>query len=76
LSCWLIRLFTDATLMSVVGATDFIEAMNNAIKDPVWAGPTIMLTGCVFAGVFYFVFRFGMARYSAHIERVLAKGPK
>jgi general L-amino acid transport system permease protein len=71
-----IGLFMDTTLISVVGATDFLEAMNNAIKDPVWAGPTIMVTGYVFAGVFYFVFCFGMARYSAHIERVLAKGRK
>ena len=71
-----IGLFMDTTLISVVGATDFLEAMNNAIKDPVWAGPTIMVTGYVFAGVFYFAFCFGMTRYSAHIERVLAKGRK
>jgi general L-amino acid transport system permease protein len=71
-----IGLFMDTTLISVVGATDFLEAMNNAIKDPVWAGPTIMATGYVFAGIFYFVFCFGMARYAAHIERVLAKGRK
>jgi general L-amino acid transport system permease protein len=71
-----IGLFMDTTLISVVGATDFLEAMNNAIKDPVWAGPTIMVTGYVFAGIFYFVFCFGMARYSAHIERVLVKGRK
>jgi general L-amino acid transport system permease protein len=69
-----IGLFMDTTLISIVGATDFLEAMNNAIKDPVWAGPTIMVTGYVFAGIFYFIFCFGMARYSAHIERVRAKG--
>ncbi len=69
-----IGLFMDTTLVSVVGVTDFLEAMNNAIKDPVWAGPTIMVTGYVFAGVFYFCFCFGMARYSAHVERILAKG--
>ena len=51
-----IGLFMDTTLISVVGATDFLEAMNNAIKDPVWAGPTIMVTGYVFAGIFYFCF--------------------
>jgi general L-amino acid transport system permease protein len=71
-----IGLFMDTTLISVVGATDFLEAMNNAIKDPVWAGPTTMVTGYVFAGIFYFAFCFGMARYSAHIERVLARGRK
>jgi general L-amino acid transport system permease protein len=71
-----IGLFMDTTLISVVGITDFLQAMNNAIKDPVWAGPTIMVTGYVFAGIFYFCFCFGMARYSAHVERILAKGRK
>ena len=71
-----VGLFMDTTLVSVVGVTDFLEAMNNAIKDPVWAGPTIMVTGYVFAGIFYFCFCYGMARYSAHVERILAKGRK
>ncbi len=71
-----VGLFMDTTLVSVVGVTDFLEAMNNAIKDPVWAGPTIMMTGYVFAGIFYFCFCYGMARYSAHVERILAKGRK
>ena len=51
-----IGLFMDTTLVSIVGVTDFLEAMNNAIKDPVWSGPTIMVTGYVFAGIFYFCF--------------------
>ena len=51
-----IGLFMDTTLVSVVGVTDFLEAMNNAIKDPVWAGPTIMVTGYVFAGDLLFLF--------------------
>ena len=71
-----IGLFMDTTLVSVVGVTDFLEAMNNAMKDPVWAGPTIMVTGYAFAGMFYFCFCYGMARYSAHIERILAKAHK
>ena len=71
-----IGLFMDTTLVSVVGITDFLQAMNNEIKDPVWAGPTIMVTGYAFAGIFYFCFCFAMARYSAHVERILAKGRK
>jgi general L-amino acid transport system permease protein len=71
-----IGLFMDTTLISVVGATDFLDAMNNAIKDPAWAGPTIMVTGYVFAWIFYFCFSYGMARYSAHVERILAKARK
>jgi general L-amino acid transport system permease protein len=71
-----IGLFMDTTLVSVVGVNDFLEAMNNAIKDPVWAGPTIMVTGYVFAGVFYFCFCYGIARYSTHVERILARDRK
>ena len=69
-----VGLFMDTTLVSIVGATDFLEAMNNAFKDPAWSGPTIMATGYVFAGMFYFVVDYGMTRYSAFVERKLAKG--
>jgi general L-amino acid transport system permease protein len=69
-----VGLFMDTTLISVVGVTDFLEAMNNAFKDPAWSGPTIMATGFAFAGMFYFSFCYGMARYSAFLERMLTKG--
>jgi len=71
-----VGLFMDTTLVSIVGLADFLEAMNNAMKDPAWSGPTIMPTGYVFAGVFYFMFCFGMTRYSAFVEGKLAKGRK
>lgn len=69
-----VGLFMDTTLVSIVGVTDFLEAMNNAFKDPVWSGPTIMATGYVFAGLFYFAACYGMTRYSAFVERSLARG--
>ncbi len=71
-----VGLFMDTTLVSIVGVTDFLEAMNNAFKDPAWSGPTIMATGYVFAGMFYFAACYGMTRYSAFVERKLAKGQK
>ena len=71
-----VGLFMDTTLVSIVGVTDFLEAMNNAFKDPAWSGPTIMATGYVFAGMFYFAACYGMSRYSAYVERLLAKGRK
>jgi general L-amino acid transport system permease protein len=71
-----VGLFMDTTLVSIVGVTDFLEAMNNAFKDPAWSGPTIMATGYVFAGMFYFAACYGMTRYSASVERRLAKGQK
>jgi general L-amino acid transport system permease protein len=69
-----IGLFMDTTLVAIVGMTDFLAAMDNAFKDANWSGPTILATGYVFAGMFYFVFCFGMARYSAYLESRLAKG--
>jgi len=69
-----IGLFMDTTLVAIVGMTDFLAAMDNAFKDANWSGPTILATGYGFAGMFFFVFCFGMARYSAFIEAKLAKG--
>jgi general L-amino acid transport system permease protein len=69
-----IGLFKDTTLVSVVGVLDFLETMQNAFKDIVWSGPTIQTTGYAFAAMFYFVFCYAMARYSAATERRLAAG--
>ena len=69
-----IGLFKDTTLVAIVGMTDFLAAMDNAFKDTVWSGPTILPTGYVFAGLFYFVFCYAMSRYSAAMERRLAVG--
>ncbi len=69
-----IGLFKDTTLVAIVGMTDFLAAMDNAFKDTVWSGPTILPTGYVFAALFYFVFCYAMSRYSAAMERRLAVG--
>jgi general L-amino acid transport system permease protein len=69
-----IGLFKDTTLVAIVGMVDFLAAMDNAFKDAAWSGPTILPTGYVFAGLFYFVFCYGMSRYSAAMERRLAVG--
>ncbi|MGD1036375.1 MAG: amino acid ABC transporter permease [Roseiarcus sp.] len=69
-----IGLFKDTTLVAIVGMVDFLAAMDNAFKDTAWSGPTILPTGYVFAGLFYFVFCYGMSRYSAAIERRRAVG--
>ena len=69
-----IGLFKDTTLVAIVGMVDFLAAMDNAFKDTVWSGPTILPTGYVFAGLFYFVFCYAMSRYSAAMERRLAVG--
>ncbi len=69
-----IALFKDTTLVAIVGIFDFLRTVDTARLDPEWAGPTITATGYVFAALFYFVFCFGMSRYSIAIERDLARG--
>ena len=69
-----IALFKDTTLVSIVGIFDFLRTVDTARLDPEWAGPTITATGYVFAALFYFVFCFGMSRYSLSVERDLSRG--
>lgn len=69
-----IGLFKDTTLIASIGAFDFLKAVETRRIDPAWAGPTISATGYIFAAAFYFVFSFGMARYSLMMERRLSVG--
>jgi general L-amino acid transport system permease protein len=69
-----IGLFKDTTLVAIVGIFDFLRTVDTARLDPEWAGPTISTTGYLFAAMFYFVFCFGMSRYSLAMERRLAAG--
>jgi general L-amino acid transport system permease protein len=69
-----IGLFKDTSLVSIVGVNDFLAALDNAMRDPAWAGPTIFPTGYAFAALFYFVCCYAMSRYSAATERRLGQG--
>jgi general L-amino acid transport system permease protein len=69
-----IGLFKDTTLVAVVGIFDLIRTIEASRIDPNWAAPTISYTGYAFAALFYFVFCYGMSRYSLGVERRLAAG--
>ena len=71
-----IALFKDTTLVAIVGIFDFLRAVETRRLDPEWAGPTISTTGYVFAALFYFLFCWGMSRYSLYMERKLAAGKR
>lgn len=71
-----IGLFKDTTLVAIVGIFDFMRAIEASRVDPNWAAPTINATGYAFAGLFYFVFCWGMSRYSLGVERRLAAGDR
>jgi general L-amino acid transport system permease protein len=69
-----IGLFKDTTLVAIVGIFDLIRTIEASRVDPNWSAPTINATGYAFAAMFYFVFCWGMSRYSIAVERRLAAG--
>jgi len=69
-----IGLFKDTTLVLIVAIFDFLGQLRAAFTDPNWATPTTLYTGFAFAGVVYFMFCYGMSRYSLFLERRAATG--
>ena len=69
-----IGLFKDTTLVLIVSIFDFLGQIRAAFSDPDWATPSTLFTGFAFAGIVYFLFCFGMSRYSLFVERHLATG--
>jgi general L-amino acid transport system permease protein len=66
-----IGLFKDTTLVMIVAIFDFLGQLRAAFADPNWSTPVTLFTGFAFAGIVYFVFCFGMSRYSLFVERRL-----
>ena len=66
-----IALFKDTSLVSIVALFDLLGQLRASFADPVWATPTTLFTGFAFAGTIYFVFCFGMSRYSLFVEHRL-----
>jgi general L-amino acid transport system permease protein len=69
-----IGLFKDTTLVMIVALFDLLGQIRAAFSDPAWATPTTLFTGFAFAGIIYFVFCFGMSRYSMFVERRTSAG--
>jgi general L-amino acid transport system permease protein len=66
-----ISLFKDTSLVSIVALFDLLGQLRAAFSDPAWATPTTLFTGFAFTGIIYFVFCFGMSRYSLFVENRL-----
>lgn len=69
-----IGLFKDTTLVVIIGLLDPLGIGMAAVATTEWAGLSTELY--VFIGVFFFVFCFGMSRYSLHLEKKLHTGHK
>jgi len=66
-----IALFKDTSLVSIVALFDLLGQLRASFSDPAWATPTTLFTGFAFTGIIYFVFCFGMSRYSLFVENRL-----
>lgn len=70
-----IGLFKDTTLVLIIALFDVLGMIQlRGGKDIEWYGPTHATTGYVFATIIFFIFCFGMSRYSIHMERKLHRG--
>lgn len=67
-----IGLFKDTTLVSVIGLLDPLGLSNSIRADQAWNGIVWELYG--FIAVLFFLFCFGMSRYSMYLERKLQTG--
>jgi general L-amino acid transport system permease protein len=66
-----IALFKDTSLVSIVALFDLLGSLRASFADPNWATPSTLFTGFAFTGLVYFMFCFGMSRYSLFVERRL-----
>lgn len=66
-----ISLFKDTSLVSIVALFDLLGSLRASFSDPKWSTPSTLFTGFAFAGIIYFIFCFGMSRYSLFVEKRL-----
>jgi len=71
-----IGLFKDTTLVLIVGIFDLLGTIKANSQDPAWFSPSTASTGYVFAGAIFWVFCYGMSRYSQTLEIKLNAGRK
>ena len=71
-----VGLFKDTSLVLIIGLFDVLGIVQLNLTDAKWFANSTAMTGYVFAGFVFWVFCFGMSRYSQMIERRLAAGDR
>ncbi|NGN43324.1 amino acid ABC transporter permease [Mesorhizobium sp. CGMCC 1.15528] len=71
-----IGLFKDTSLVYIIGMFDLLGVVRLNFSDASWASPQTPISGLVFAGFVFWLFCFGMSRYSIYMERRLDTGHK
>jgi general L-amino acid transport system permease protein len=71
-----IGMFKDTTLVLIISMFDLLGIVKQNLSDANWASPQTAKTGLVFAALVFWMFCFGMSRYSMYMERRLDTGHK
>jgi general L-amino acid transport system permease protein len=69
-----IGMFKDTSLVYIIGMFDLLGVVRQNFSDAAWASPQTPISGLVFAGFVFWIFCFGMSRYSIFMERRLDTG--
>jgi general L-amino acid transport system permease protein len=71
-----IGMFKDTSLVSIISMFDLLGIVKVSFGDANWLTPVTPMTGLIFAGFIFWLFCFGMSRYSGFVERRLDTGHK
>jgi general L-amino acid transport system permease protein len=71
-----IGLFKDTSLVLIIGIFDLLGIIQQNQTDAKWFSPSTAMTGYAFAGIIFWIFCFGMSRYSIFVEKRLAAGDR
>ena len=72
-----IALFKDTSLVLIIGLFDLLGIVQQSVQsDPKWFAHSTAATGYFFAGLVFWLFCFGMSRYSAFLENRLNTGDR
>ena len=64
-----IGLFKDTTLVSIISLMDLLLTVFTSMSNPDWMG--FPFEGYIFTALCFFVFCFGLSRYSLSVEKKL-----
>lgn len=69
-----IGMFKDTSLVYIISMFDLLGIVRQNFSDADWASPQTPISGLVFAAFVFWMFCFGMSRYSMFMERRLDTG--
>ena len=71
-----IGMFKDTSLVYIISMFDLLGVVRQNFSDANWATPQTPASGLIFAAAVFWLFCFGMSRYSIFMERRLETGYK